>query len=48
MRNGVFMVALMASMLLIPTVHAASDVDTAKLLQSTAGHSIFKALKQEL
>ncbi|MGP1679689.1 MAG: tetrathionate reductase family octaheme c-type cytochrome, partial [Burkholderiales bacterium] len=41
-----FMVALMASMLLTPAAHAASDPDSAKLLKSTSDHTKFKALQQ--
>jgi octaheme c-type cytochrome (tetrathionate reductase family) len=47
MRTGIFMAAVLASMLLVPTVDAASDSGSAKLLKSTADHSQFKALQQE-
>ena len=47
MRSGIFMVAVMASMLLTPAVHAASDLDSAKLLKSTSDHTKFKALQQD-
>ena len=47
MRTGIFMVAVMASMLLAPAPHAAPDPASAKLLKSTSDHSKFKALQQD-
>lgn len=47
MRIGIFMVAIMASMLLTEAAPAASDPDSAKLLKSTSDHTKFKALQQE-
>jgi len=42
----IFIAAVMASMLLVPAAHAASDPGLAKILKSTADHSKFKALQQ--
>jgi cytochrome c2 len=47
MRIGLLMVAIMASMLLTLSAHAASDPDSAKLLKSTSDHTKFKALQQQ-
>ena len=47
MRTGIFMVAVMASMLLAPAPHAARDPASAKLFKSTSDHSKFKALQQD-
>ena len=47
MRVGILMVAMMASMLLIPAGQAASEPVSAKLLKSTSDHTKFKALQQE-
>ena len=47
MRTGIAMAALLASILLAPTLLAAPDPDSAKLLKSTADHTKFKALQQE-
>ena len=47
MRTGIFMVALVASMLISPAVDAASDPGLEKLLKSTSDHTKFKALQQE-
>lgn len=41
------MVAIMASILIIPAAHAAPNPMSAKLLKSTADHTKFKALQQE-
>jgi len=47
MGARIFMVAIMASMLLTPAIHAGSDPDSAKLLKSTSDHTKFKALQQD-
>jgi hypothetical protein len=46
-RTGILMVAIMASMLIIPAAHAAADPALEQLLKCTADHSKFKALQQE-
>ncbi len=46
MRTGIFMAAVMASMLLVTSAQAAAEPGAAKLLKSTADHSKFKELKQ--
>ena len=47
MRTGIYLVALMASMLLAPAANAASDPGSAKLLKSTSDHTKFKALQRD-
>ena len=47
MRTGILITAVMASMLFVNAVHAASDPATEKLLKSTSDHTKFKALQQE-
>src|ERR1700694_5923045 len=47
MRTGIFMVAIMASLLLTPAVHAASDPASEKLLKSTSDHTKLKALQRK-
>src|SRR3972149_12230163 len=47
MRPGIFMVAIVASMLFTQAAHPASDPNSAKLLRSTSDHTKFKALQQD-
>lgn len=47
MRAGIFMVAVVASLLLVFAAHAAPVPGTAKLQKSTADHGKFKALQQD-
>ncbi len=47
MLTGMLIVAIMASMLIIPAARAASDPASEQLLKSTADHGKFKALQQE-
>ena len=47
MRTGMFVAAVMASMLLVSAAQAASDPAPDKLLRSTSDHTKFKALQQE-
>ncbi len=48
MRTEMLMVAIMASMLIIPAARAAADPASEQLLKSTADHGKFKALQQEV